>query len=119
MGKSVTATLLGILMREGVYKLDQPAPIPEWQKPGDPRAKIRISDLLHMSSGLRCRAPNDPDFDPAGPYPDHLFLSAYAVHLDHASGELTTHEPRRSCPFARRYRRVTARVQAGLARRED
>ncbi len=74
MGKSVTATLLGTLIRDGVYKLDQPAPIPEWQKPGDPRAKIRIEDLLHMSSGLRCRAPNDPDFDPSGPYPDHLYL---------------------------------------------
>ena len=65
MGKSVTATLLATLIRRGIYKLDQPAPIPEWQKPGDPRAKIRIEDLLHMSSGLRCRAPNDPDFDPA------------------------------------------------------
>jgi CubicO group peptidase (beta-lactamase class C family) len=75
MGKSVTATLLGTLIRDGVYRLDQPAPIPEWQKtPGDPRAKIRIADLLHMSSGLRCRAPNDPDFDPKGPYPDHLYL---------------------------------------------
>lgn len=74
MGKSVTATLLATLIRQGVYKLDQPAPIPEWHKPGDPRAKIRIEDLLHMSSGLRCRAPNDPDFDPAGPYPDHLYL---------------------------------------------
>ena len=74
MGKSLTATLLATLIRRGDYKLDQPAPIPEWQKPGDPRAKIRIEDLLHMSSGLRCRSPNDPDFDPAGPYPDHLYL---------------------------------------------
>jgi CubicO group peptidase (beta-lactamase class C family) len=74
MGKSVTASLLGILIREGAYRLDQPAPIPEWQRPGDPRAKIRIEDLLHMSSGLRCRAPQDPDFDASGPYPDHLYL---------------------------------------------
>jgi CubicO group peptidase (beta-lactamase class C family) len=70
----VTATLLGTLIRDGVYKLDQPAPIPEWQKPGDPRAKITIADLLRMSSGLACRAPNDPDFDPKGPYPCHLYL---------------------------------------------
>jgi CubicO group peptidase (beta-lactamase class C family) len=27
-----------------------------------------------MSSGLRIRGPSDPDFDPAGPYPDHLYL---------------------------------------------
>jgi CubicO group peptidase (beta-lactamase class C family) len=27
-----------------------------------------------MSSGLRIRAPYDPDFDPAGPYPEHYYL---------------------------------------------
>src|SRR5215470_4740564 len=53
MGKSLTATLLGILIKQGVYDLSQPAPIPEWQTPGDQRAKIRVADLLHMSSGLR------------------------------------------------------------------
>lgn len=74
MGKSVTATLLGLLLREGVYDLWRPAPVPEWQAPGDPRARIRLADLLWMSSGLRIRAPQDPDFDPAGPYPDHLYL---------------------------------------------
>jgi CubicO group peptidase (beta-lactamase class C family) len=74
MGKSVTATLMGILIRQRAYELWQPAPVPEWQKPGDPRAKIRVGDLLQMSSGLRIRAPQDPDFDPSGPYPDHLYL---------------------------------------------
>jgi CubicO group peptidase (beta-lactamase class C family) len=74
MGKSVTATLMGLLIADGTYRLDQPAPIPEWQSPGDPRAAIRIADLLNMSSGLRIRAPQDPDYDPSGPYPDHVFL---------------------------------------------
>ena len=74
MGKSVTASLMGILIQRGVYRLDQPAPIPEWQGGGDPRAKITIANLLNMSSGLRIRAPQDPDFDPAGPYPDHLYF---------------------------------------------
>jgi CubicO group peptidase (beta-lactamase class C family) len=60
--------------KKGVYKLTEPAPIPEWQTPSDPRAKIRVEDLLHMSSGLRIRAPQDPDYDPSGPYPDHLYL---------------------------------------------
>lgn len=74
MGKSVTATLLGLLMHQGVYDLWQPAPIPEWQQPGDPRAQIRIADLLHMASGLRLRAPLDPEYDPTGPYSDHVYL---------------------------------------------
>jgi CubicO group peptidase (beta-lactamase class C family) len=74
MGKSLSATIMGILIRQGIYDLWQPAPIPEWQQPGDPRAKIRIADILHMSSGLRIRAPQDPDYDANGGYPDHLYL---------------------------------------------
>lgn len=75
MGKSVTATMMGVLITQGAYTLDQPAPVPEWyEKPGDPRQKIRIMDILHMSSGIRIKAPNDPDFDPKGTYPDHLYL---------------------------------------------
>jgi CubicO group peptidase (beta-lactamase class C family) len=80
MGKSVTATLMGVLLRQGAYQLTQPAPVPEWQSPGDPRAKIRIVDLLHMSSGLRIRAPQDPDYDPAGTYPDHVYLYTGTVN---------------------------------------
>ncbi|MFP6763280.1 MAG: serine hydrolase, partial [Planctomycetaceae bacterium] len=80
MGKSLTATLLGTLIRDGVYSLDQPAPIPEWQNEADPRRKIRIADILHMSSGLRFRAPQDPDFDPADGYPDHRYIYTGAVN---------------------------------------
>ena len=83
MGKSLTATLLGVLIEQGVYNLSQPAPIPEWQSDGDPRARIRIADLLHMSSGLRIKAPQDPDYDPAGPYPDHLYLYTGGINAFH------------------------------------
>jgi CubicO group peptidase (beta-lactamase class C family) len=79
MGKSVIATLMGVLIKQGVYDLWQPAPVPEWQGAGDPRAKIRIADLLRMSSGLRIRAPADPDYDPSGPYPDHTYLYTGSV----------------------------------------
>jgi CubicO group peptidase (beta-lactamase class C family) len=83
MGKSVTAALMGVLIHQGVYDLWQSAPIPEWQSPGDPRAKIRIADLLRMSSGLRIRAPYDPDYDATGPYPDHLYLYTGSVNSFH------------------------------------
>jgi len=83
MGKSLTATLMGVLVKQGVYDLGQPAPIPEWQGQNDPRGKIRIADLMNMSSGLRIRAPEDPDFDPSGPYPDHLYLYTGGVNLFH------------------------------------
>lgn len=79
MGKSLSGTLMGVLIEQGVYTLDQRAPIPEWQAPGDPRSEIRIVDILHMSSGLRIIAPQDPDYDPQGPYPDHVFLYTGSV----------------------------------------
>lgn len=80
MGKSLTATLMGILIRQGVYDVWQAAPVPEWQTPGDPRASIRIGDILQMSSGIRIRAPQDPDYDPSQGYPDHLYLYTGSVN---------------------------------------
>ena len=74
MGKSLTATLMGVLIQQGVYDLWQPAPVPEWQQEGDPRAEIRIADILRMSSGIRCVNRGDPEYDPAMGYPDHLYL---------------------------------------------
>ena len=74
MGKSLTATLMGVLIEQGVYELHQYAPIPEWRHADDPRGKIRISDILRMSSGLRFRAPQDPDFDPSLGYADHIYV---------------------------------------------
>ncbi|HKS04864.1 MAG TPA: serine hydrolase [Gemmatimonadaceae bacterium] len=54
MGKSIVGTLIGLLINDGALKLEDPAPIPEWRKaPDDARAKIRIMDLMRMSSGLR------------------------------------------------------------------
>ena len=79
MGKSLTATLIGILIGEGEIALDDPAPVPAWQEPGDPRAEIRIRDLLQMSGGLRFTAPRDPDYTPALGYPDHMRIYTGAI----------------------------------------
>ena len=50
MTKSVTATLFGILQKQGKFDINKPAPIPEWQN--DERKSITTNDLLHMNSGL-------------------------------------------------------------------
>ena len=76
MGKSLTGTLVARLIQMGTYRLDQPAPFPEWQQPGDPRQQILIRDIMRMSSGLRLRAPQDPGFDAKLGYPEHLYLYA-------------------------------------------
>ena len=50
--KSVNNALLGILVRQGKLKMEDPAPVPAWQAPGDPRRAITPDDLLRMRSGL-------------------------------------------------------------------
>jgi len=80
MGKSLSATIMGILMQKNIYKLDQPAPIPQWQGKNDGRAKIRIMDIMHMSSGLNCRATYDPDYDSTAGYTPHKYLYTGAIN---------------------------------------
>jgi len=81
MGKSLTAIMMGVLIQQGVYELFQPAPVPNWyETEDDPRQDIRIADIMRMSSGLRFRAPQDPDFDPDVGYPDHLYVYTGAVN---------------------------------------
>jgi CubicO group peptidase (beta-lactamase class C family) len=60
MAKSVTATLVGLMVADGRLSLDEPAPVAEWQSPGDPRRVITIRHLLHMSSGLDHTEVPDP-----------------------------------------------------------
>ncbi len=84
MGKSLTAMLMGTLIQQGVYDLWQPAPVDEWHStPDDPRGRIRIGDLMRMSSGLRFVAPQDPDynyeFGYTQGYPDHLYVYTGAI----------------------------------------
>jgi len=52
MTKSVTNALLGVLVEQGKLDIHAPAPVPEWQSPGDPRKAITIDQLIRMSSGL-------------------------------------------------------------------
>lgn len=52
MGKSMTSAFIGLLVEEGRLDLDEPAPVPEWADPDDPRHDITIRHLLRMSSGL-------------------------------------------------------------------
>ncbi len=84
MGKSIAASLMGVLIQQGVYALDQPAPIPKWQGDDDKRKDIRIRDILNMSSGLRVRAEQDPDYAYDGGYPDHWYYYTGNNAFDYA-----------------------------------
>ncbi len=79
MGKSVTATLVGLLIGRGHLGLWDPAPVPEWQNTeGDPRAAIRVADLLRMSSGLFFTHSSDDE--------ERLGLSFIPGQPDHSLG---------------------------------
>jgi CubicO group peptidase (beta-lactamase class C family) len=52
VAKSFTNALLGVLVRQGRLRIDQPVRAPEWDSPADPRNKIVIDDLLRMDSGI-------------------------------------------------------------------
>lgn len=56
--KSITASLIAIASRQGLLNLEAPAPIPEWQRPADPRAAITLKELMWMSSGLWSQGSN-------------------------------------------------------------
>lgn len=79
VAKSIMGVLTGIAARDGLLKPDQPTGLKVWSAPGDPRAKIRIIDLMHMSSGLEA--------GPSGNRTDEVYFGGGRV-VDHA----LTHE---------------------------
>ncbi|MEM1112220.1 MAG: serine hydrolase [Pseudomonadota bacterium] len=82
MGKSLTATLIGVLMQQGeALSLDGPAPVPEWSQPGDPRGEISITHLLQMSSGLDFSKHTDPIWQWSEAAPDHLYVYRDAIDV--------------------------------------
>ncbi|MCR5877430.1 serine hydrolase [Phenylobacterium sp. J367] len=57
--KSLTATVVGRAVQQGLVKVEAPADIPEWRTPGDPRARITLQNLMHMGSGLWTDGPGN------------------------------------------------------------
>jgi CubicO group peptidase (beta-lactamase class C family) len=59
VAKSITGTVVGRAVQLGLVKVDEPANIPEWKHPGDPRAAITLATLMHMNSGLWTNGPGN------------------------------------------------------------
>ena len=51
MAKSVTNALIGVLVKDNVLNINDPADIQEWKK--DERRNITINDIMQMQSGLK------------------------------------------------------------------
>lgn len=51
--KSITAALIGILVKEGKLEVKNPAPVAKWRNVDDERNKITLEILLQQTSGLK------------------------------------------------------------------
>jgi CubicO group peptidase (beta-lactamase class C family) len=60
MTKTVTGIMIGQLVSDGRLRMDETAPVPAWQRSGDPRGEITLRQLLQMRSGLRHTEGGDP-----------------------------------------------------------
>ncbi len=79
MAKSLLATLIGLAGQEQRLDLRAPAPVPEWQGPGDPRGAITLDQLLRMSSGLAFDETYGPTNDVSRMLFTHADAGAFAA----------------------------------------
>ena len=71
VAKSLAGTLIGAAVQRGEVDVEAPAAVPDWRRPGDPRAAITLEALMRMSSGLTS--------DTAGNRTDALYFGGTAV----------------------------------------
>lgn len=76
VAKSITATMIGAAVEDGLVAIDEPAGLSLWSAPGDPRRAITLRHLLNMASGL--------DSGPAGNRTDDIYFGGGRV-IDHAA----------------------------------
>ncbi len=79
MSKSVTNSLVGVLVKKGKLDIHRPAPVPEWQNADDPRRRITLDQLLRMSSGLEFSEAYAPFSDAVSMFYDSYDFAAYAI----------------------------------------
>ena len=90
MTKSITNTLVGMLVKDGKLDITAPAPVPEWNDIKDNRHLITIKDLLQQSSGLKFNEVYSRSSDATRMLFQHADMGAYtATHLlKQAPGEV-------------------------------
>ena len=71
VAKSIAGTLAGVAVQQDLIGLEDPAPVPEWQREGDPRRAITTDQLLRMASGLHS--------DSAGNRTDAIYFGGTTV----------------------------------------
>ena len=74
VAKSIAGSVIGAAVQQRLIDVHAPASIPEWQRPGDPRAAITTDALLRMASGLHS--------DTAGNRTDAVYFGGTTVTED-------------------------------------
>ncbi|MDR2857156.1 MAG: beta-lactamase family protein [Novosphingobium sp.] len=111
MSKSIVGVMIGQLVADGRLRLDETAPVPSWQRPGDPRGEITLRQLLQMRSGLRHVEAGEPAY--ASDEVRMLFLDGRDDMAAYAEAQPLAAEPGR----AFRYSSATAIVLSDIAAR--
>ncbi|MBW8754619.1 MAG: serine hydrolase [Sphingomonadales bacterium] len=62
MTKTIVGVMIGQLVADGRLRLNETAPVPAWQRSGDPRGEITLRQLLQMRSGLRHTESGSPAY---------------------------------------------------------
>lgn len=75
VAKSITATVIGAAVQDGILGLDNPAAVKAWSSGADPRRSITLRHLLQMASGL--------DSGLSGSRTDRIYFGGGRV-VDHA-----------------------------------
>jgi CubicO group peptidase (beta-lactamase class C family) len=71
VAKSLAGTLIGAAVLRGEVDVDAEAAIADWRRPGDPRRRITLDQLMRMASGLTS--------DTAGNRTDALYFGGVGV----------------------------------------
>lgn len=91
MSKTITAVMIGMLVSDGRLRLSDSAPVPAWQRPGDPRGEITLKQLLQMRSGLRHVEGGEPVYE--SDEVRMLFLDGRDDMARYAESQPLAHEP--------------------------
>jgi len=110
VAKSISGTIIGAAVAKGWIDPKAPAPIPEWQKPGDPRAAITLDNLMRMASGLHS--------DTAGNRTDAVYFGGTAVTEETVNWPLEA-EPGTRFRYANNDILLAIHALAGKAAEED
>lgn len=93
MAQSVTGVLIGLLVSDGRLRLNESAPVPNWQRSGDPRGEITLRQLLQMRAGLRHAETAEPVYK--GDTARMLFLEGRGDMAAYAEAQPLEAEPGR------------------------